>query len=90
MARKRERFDIINDILKVVSEKGQIGPTRLLYSSNLSTRMFKTYIDELLMGELLIEIDGKGKKKTYSVTDNGLRYIEKYRMFSNLIDSFGL
>ena len=48
MAKKRERLDVIKDILRVTRDNRQIKPTRLLYASNLSPQMFKEYVDELL------------------------------------------
>ena len=36
MAKKRERLDVIRDILKAIRENRNIKPTRLLYASNLS------------------------------------------------------
>ncbi len=48
MAKKRERLDIIKDILMSIRENRNIKPTRLLYASNLSPQMFKEYINELI------------------------------------------
>jgi len=48
MGKKRERMEIIRDILKTINDKREIKPTRLLYASNLSPQMFKDYINELI------------------------------------------
>ena len=48
MARKRERLEVIRDILKSIMSNKNIKPTRLLYASNLSPQMFKEYVNELL------------------------------------------
>ena len=65
MAKKRERLDVIKDILKVIRDSRQIKPTRLLYASNLSPQMFKDYVDELLTKNFVkTEID-KNDKKTF-------------------------
>ena len=64
MAKKRERLEVIKDILKAIRENRQIKPTRLLYASNLSPQMFKDYINELLQkGFIKFEIDKKEKKE---------------------------
>jgi predicted transcriptional regulator len=48
MAKKRERLEVIWDILKVIQDSNNsIKPTRLLYASNLSPQMFKEYVEEL-------------------------------------------
>ena len=62
MAKKRERLEVIKDILEAIKEGRNIKPTRLLYASNLSPQMFKDYINELLeKGFIKIESVEEGK-----------------------------
>jgi predicted transcriptional regulator len=89
MKRKRERFDVIYDILVTIQKKKEIGPTRLLQLSNLSPQMFKDYMDELLGRQLIIENVVK-KRKTYSVSDKGCLFLQEYRSFSNFVEQLGL
>lgn len=90
MAKKRERLDVIRDILKSIRENRQIKPTRLLYASNLSPQMFKEYINELIgKGFISLEVDEK-KKKTFSLTKKGQEFLQEYRVIENLIENFGL
>ena len=62
MAKKRERLEIIKDVLSSVKNKHKIKPTQLLYSSNLSPQMFKRYIKELLEKDLIKLSCIEGKK----------------------------
>jgi predicted transcriptional regulator len=49
MNKKRDRLQVIYDILKVIKEKnGRIKPTHILYKSNLSHQMMDEYLRELL------------------------------------------
>lgn len=90
MAKKRERLEVIRDILKVIREHRQIKPTRLLYSSNLSPQMFKGYIDELLQKKFIVLNDvGKGKKE-FSITKKGNDFLQEYKQIENFVESFGL
>jgi len=90
MARKRERLDIIRDILLAIRENRSIKPTRLLYASNLSPQMFKDYVAELVKKEFIIfNIDEK-QKKTISLTRKGNDFLEEYKVIENFIDNFGL
>lgn len=90
MVKKRERLDIIKDILRAVRENRQIKPTRLLYASNLSPQMFKDYINELISkGFVKLDIDDK-EKKTFSLTKKGNEFLEEYRVIENFIENFGL
>jgi predicted transcriptional regulator len=90
MAKKRERLEVIRDILNSVREKRKIKPTRLLYSSNLSPQMFKNYVDELLTkGFIQIEIDKK-EKKFFILSKKGTHFLQEYRVIQNFVENFGL
>jgi len=89
MVKKRERLEIIKDILSSVKSKGEIKPTRLLYASNLSPQMFKKYIGVLLERKLIEEIEIK-KRKYFSLTDKGLRFLGEYKIIVNFIETFGI
>jgi len=90
MAKKRERLEVIKDILNAVREKKNIKPTRLLYASNLSPQMFKEYINELISkGFIKLEV-GEKEKKTFSITKKGNDFLEEYRVIERFIENFGL
>jgi len=90
MGKKRERLDIIRDILKSIREHRKIKPTRLLYASNLSPQMFKDYVDELL-GKKFIQLETDEKdKKFFSLTKKGYEFLEEYKVIENFIENFGL
>jgi predicted transcriptional regulator len=90
MVKKRERLDIIKDVLKAIRENRNIKPTRLLYASNLSPQMFKDYINELI-GKNFIKLDVDEKdKKTFSLTKKGNEFLEEYRVIENFVENFGL
>ena len=90
MARKRERLEVIRDILKSIMSNKNIKPTRLLYASNLSPQMFKEYINELISKEFIkLDVD-KEDKKTFSLTKKGMEFLQEYRVIRNFIENFGL
>jgi predicted transcriptional regulator len=89
MKKKRERIDVIFDILTTVQSKKMIGPTRLLQMSNLSPKMFRDYIDELVESGLLTETVEKGKKY-FLLNDKSYIFLEKYKIFTHFIDKLGL
>jgi predicted transcriptional regulator len=93
--KKRERLEIIKDILFCIREKKKIKPTRLLYSSNLSPQMFKEYINELVSkGFIKMVIDqSKNKekeKKFFILTEKGNCFLNEYKIIENFIENFGL
>ena len=90
MAKKRERLDVIRDILQAIKGSRSIKPTRLLYASNLSPQMFKDYVDELIKKKFIkVEEDSKGKKEL-SLTKKGSDFLQEYRVIENFIENFGL
>ena len=90
MAKKRERLEVIRDILKVVNESGNsIKPTPLLRKSNMSTKRFNEYFTELQKKELVKEIITK-KGKEISLTEKGMQYFNKYSIIKEFVNEFGL
>jgi len=89
MVKKRERLQVIFDILKAVRDHNKIGPTRLLYASNLSPQMFKEYTDELVNKEF-VTITQQKNKKIFQLTDKGYKFLEEYQTITKFIENFGL
>jgi predicted transcriptional regulator len=88
--KKRERLDVIRDVLQTIRQNREIKPTRLLYASNLSPQMFKEYINELISKKFIkFEIDSKDKK-TFSLTKKGQDFLQEYKVIENFIENFGL
>lgn len=91
MQKKRDRHEIIYNILKIISEhKNYIRKTPLLRYSNLSTQSFTEYYQELISKEL-IKLENDKKGNTYiSLTEKGFKFLEKYRFFLDFINEFEL
>ena len=89
MGKRRERLEVIKDILRSIMEKRNIKPTRLLYASNLSPQMFKDYVDELMSKEF-ISHQINGKNKTFALTKKGVAFLEQYRVIEDFVENFGL
>jgi len=85
---KRNKLEIIRDILKIIQDNHSIKPTPLLRRSNISSSRFKEYYSELLSKEFIKETFGKSK--CISLAEKGARYLEKYSAIVNFIDEFEL
>ncbi|MFH0875638.1 MAG: winged helix-turn-helix domain-containing protein [archaeon] len=91
MNKKRDRLEVIHDILKVIQiNHNSIKPTRLLRHSNLSSQRFQEYLDELLLKGFIKEIFDKNEKKYYTLTDTGFKYLERYNLILGFIGDFNL
>ena len=85
---KRNKLEIIRDILKLIQDNHNIKPTPLLRRSGLSSSRFKQYYLELIEKEFIKEIN---KKTKYIVlTEKGFRFLEKYQTIINFINEFEL
>lgn len=91
MVVKRERLEVIFDILKIIRDNNNsIKPTPLLRFSNLSFNSFTIYEKDLIKkGFIRLEVDVKGKKY-YTLSDKGFNYLNKYSMIKDFISEFDL
>ena len=91
MVKKRERLEVIHDILTAIkNNNNDLKPTRLLYSSNLSPQMFKDNVVELLDKGFIEEIFNEKEKKSYALTNKGFKFLEEYKVIIGFIENFGL
>jgi predicted transcriptional regulator len=81
---RRSSFQIAIDVLTVISE-GEVRPTRIMYSSNLSWNSLKGTL-ELLVGKGYVDeeqISDRGKK--YSITAKGREVLGYYDRLESLV-----
>lgn len=91
MAKKRERLEIIHDILYVIRARGpNVKPTHILYKSNLSHQMLTEYLDELIEKGFINEKIDRNDKKTYECTEKGYNFLKDYDTIKSFMDSYGL
>ena len=88
MKQRRERLEIVKDILEVVKRKYPIKPTRLMSVSNLSPKMFKEYIKELINKNFIKIVFDEKLKKGYLITDKGIRFLKEYSIIENILDKY--
>jgi len=91
MSRKRERLEVIYDILKIIQDSSNsIKPTPLLRKSNLSSQSFAEYSQELFSKGFVKELSDKKGRKHITLTDKGFKYLEKYGTIIGFINEFEL
>ena len=90
MQKKRDRIDILLDMLISVREKGgTIKPTHLMYKANLAHRQLKSYLEELLEKNFVEKIT-KSDYDYIIITDKGLRFIEKIHEMKSFEETFAI
>jgi len=91
MAKRRNRIEIIRDILEVIrSKNGKAKPTFILYKSNLSHQMMELYLGEMIEKKFIMENREDESKRTFAITPKGLTFLEKYSTINAFMESFGL
>jgi predicted transcriptional regulator len=90
MPKKRERLEIIHDILHVIRARRNVKPTHILYKSNLSHPMLTEYLEELIEKGFINEKDAGKGKRTYELTDKGYNFLKDYGIIRAFVDSYGL
>jgi predicted transcriptional regulator len=81
MNAKRNRLEVIYDILNVIQKRNhRIKPTQILYEANLSYVMLEEYLKEL-SGLGFIEFVGK----IYFLSNKGFSFLEKYKNINDIM-----
>jgi len=80
MSGKRDRVEIIADILGLCSEPKT--KTHVMYGTNLSWKMLQHYLSELQSRKLL---EKQSKSKTYVTTTRGLDFLKKWKELKELL-----
>ncbi|MEK6858120.1 MAG: winged helix-turn-helix domain-containing protein [Nanoarchaeota archaeon] len=91
MNARRNKLEIIHDILRAVQDKGGIiKPTHLLYKSNLSHQRMKEYVEELKQKNMLREEMQEDDRHMFMLTDQGFEFLANYKKLREFTDMFGL
>ena len=87
---RRERIDIVLDMLTAIRDKGgEIKPTHLMYKANLTHRQMKSYLDDLVAKNFM-EYDDSKDTKYILITDAGRKFIEKIYEMQDFEKMFGI
>ncbi len=91
MSGKRDRITIMNDMLEFIRDKnGKAKPTHIMYKANLSNEMLNEYLKELISKQFILEHTDKDKKRTYSLTDKGYKFLAEYNQMKGFLASYDL
>ena len=73
--KNRDRLQIVVDILEVA--KDSTYKTRIMYQANLSSALFRRYL-EYLTRSGLIDVR-EGRKRSFVTTEKGRRFLEEFQ-----------
>jgi len=91
MVMYRSSMQIVADLLTATDQCGQEGikTTTLLTKANLSHSRLAKFIENLTGAGLINKIEYDGKN-VFVITPRGRQYLESYKQFSNIAETFGL
>ena len=87
----RTSMQIVADLLVATDQCGQEGikTTSLLTKANLSHSRLEKFVSNLTGAGLVNKIEYDGKN-VFVITPKGKQYLEQYRQFADVAESFGL
>ena len=85
---RRNRLNIIYDILGVIQKRGEIKKTHIMYQANLSHNQMKLYLNELYKKNF-IENTGS-EKPLIKITKKGRDFFKQYAQVKAFEKTFGL
>ena len=84
-------MQIVADLLVATEQSGQEGikTTSLLTKANLSHSRLEKFVGNLTGAGLVNKIEYDGKN-VFVITPKGKQYLDQYRKFADVAESFGL
>lgn len=90
MNERRSKIQVVIDVLRVIGrENGKVKPTHILYKANLSHKLLKEHLNNLLQ-KGFIEVSIEKNHTFYQITDKGRKFVSEYRKVEKLAQAFGL
>jgi len=79
---RRGKVEIYVEVLEIIM-KGEVKPTRIMYSANLSWKVFQNVLNNLITQRLITEnAEPAGKDrdvKRYEITESGMNVLKYFR-----------
>lgn len=91
MVAYRSSMQIVADLLTATDQCGQEGikTTTLLTKANLSHSRLAKFVENLTGAGLINKIEYDGKN-VFVITPRGRQYLESYKQFADIAETFGL
>jgi predicted transcriptional regulator len=88
----RSKMRILADMMRAIQREGEegAGPTKILYSANLSHDRLTQYLDELVEKELIEEIDPENNNRSYLLTEKGREFLKEFVRIERFSEAFGI
>jgi predicted transcriptional regulator len=82
---RRSKLETYEDILQVLSRRGPLKLTHIMYKANVNCKVLKKYLD-FLIKQNLIEERPVGKSRTvFAVTPRGITVLKYFRELKQVL-----
>ena len=85
---RRNKLNIIYDILRVIQKGGEIKKTHIMYQANLSHNQMKLYLNELYKKKFIENTSSE--KLLIKITKKGEDFFKQYAQVKEFEKTFGL
>jgi len=95
MSRKRayrSKMRILADMMRAIQSEGEegAGPTKILYTANLSHDRLTQYLEELVEKELIREANPGSENRIYYLTEKGREFLREFVRIERFSQAFGI
>ena len=88
----RSKMRILADMMRAIQGEGEngAGPTKILYTANLSHDRLTQYLEELAEKELIILTDLESNNRVYALTEKGREFLKEFVRVERISEAFGI
>ena len=76
---RRSKLEMYIDILRVLSQRGPLKLTHIMYKANVNCSVLKEYLDFLIVQDLVQEKTVGKKRIVYDVSEKGIKVLKYFR-----------
>ncbi len=84
LKKRRSRWVIIADILKVLTEEKKSTKTRIMQRAYIDWRLFKKYF-EFLLEEGFIAKTNESEPETYNIAEKGIELLKRLKHVGEMV-----
>ncbi len=76
---RRSKLEMYIDILSVLSQRGPLKLTHIMYKANVNCSVLTEYLDFLVKNDLVQERPAKKNRTVYAITQRGISVLKAFR-----------
>ncbi len=76
---RRSKLEMYGVILQVLSQRGPLKLTHIMYKANVNCSVLNEYLDFLLKQQLVEERAAKKNRTLYAITQRGITVLKAFR-----------